>query len=383
MHSSIYALIFILFFITSCDAQDKSNLRKSNVIKTTSSSSKAYDWSNQATIYDNKKSNLPDSASKVAEYLREIHQDRKGNLWFGTLTRGVARYDGDTLIYFSKEEGLINNQVNGIAEDKDGNLWFATQGGVSKFDGTTFKNYTTNEGLNDNSLWSILVDSKNNIWVGTMKGVSRFDGNKFSNFPLPKADIKNQYPVISKKLIWEIIEDSKGNIWFGTDGLGAVKYDGKQFTHFTKKDGLNTNVVNSIFEDSKGNFWFGSSESRVPSKENQYHYVSSNDGGLSFYDGKSFTQFPDLQALIAKDIATIYEDSYGYIWIASKHNGIIRYDGETFTRYMEQDGIARYNCVQSILEDNNGTLWVGFSGGLFQLKGEELLHFGKKELMGN
>ena len=195
----------------------------------------------------------------------------------------------------------------------------------------------------------------------------------------PQPDIKNIYPKLSRKLVWEIIEDSKGNLWFATDSMGAIKYDGKHFTHFTKKDGLNTNVVNSIFEDSKGNFWFGSWESRVPSKENEFHYVSSNDGGLSRYDGKSFIQFPDLQALITKDVGPIYEDSYGYIWIASKHNGLIRYDGKTFTKYLEKEGIARFNCVQSILEDKDGTLWVGFSGGLFQLKGEELFHISKEE----
>ena len=47
---------------------------------------------------------------------------------------------------------------------------------------------------------------------------------------------------------------------------------------------------------------------------------------------------------------------------------------------MEKEGIARFNCVQSILEDKDGSLWVGFSGGLFHLKGEEFLHIGKEEL---
>jgi hypothetical protein len=33
--------------------------------------------------------------------------------------------------------------------------------------------------------------------------------------------------------------------------------------------------------------------------------------------------------------------------------------------------------VQSILEDRNGTLWFGFSGGLFRLSGDAIVHVGQ------
>ncbi|MCX6312891.1 MAG: hypothetical protein NT084_14805 [Bacteroidetes bacterium] len=34
-----------------------------------------------------------------------------------------------------------------------------------------------------------------------------------------------------------MLQDKSGNLWFGTDG-GVSKYDGKSFTHFTEKEGL-------------------------------------------------------------------------------------------------------------------------------------------------
>ena len=68
--------------------------------------------------------------------------------------------------------------------------------------------------------------------------------------------------------------DSRGNLWFGTDGGGVSRYDGKSFTNFTTAQGLANNTVLSITEDKTGNLWFGTA-----------------GGGVSRYNGKSFTNF--------------------------------------------------------------------------------------------
>ena len=39
-----------------------------------------------------------------------------------------------------------------------------------------------------------------------------------------------------------MLQDQSGNLWFGTDG-GLSKYDGKSFTNFTEKEGLSNNIV--------------------------------------------------------------------------------------------------------------------------------------------
>src|SRR5271169_4006715 len=52
------------------------------------------------------------------------------------------------------------------------------------------------------------------------------------------------------------LQDKSGNLWFGTTGEGVYRYDGKLFTQFTVKEGLNSNTVYSILEDKIGNIWF-------------------------------------------------------------------------------------------------------------------------------
>jgi hypothetical protein len=51
-----------------------------------------------------------------------------------------------------------------------------------------------------------------------------------------------------------VLEDRKGNFWFGTYGSGVYYYDGKSFQHFTTKEGLVSNQVNTIYEDKPAIF---------------------------------------------------------------------------------------------------------------------------------
>jgi len=71
------------------------------------------------------------------------------------------------------------------------------------------------------------------------------------------------------------LQDKIGNLWFGSNG-GVSKYDGKSFTNFTIKEGLSNNYVFSILEDKSGNLWFG-----------------TDGGGVLKYNGKSFINFTE------------------------------------------------------------------------------------------
>lgn len=55
--------------------------------------------------------------------------------------------------------------------------------------------------------------------------------------------------------VYTIIQDRNNFIWVGTDA-GVVRYDGNEFTSFSKKDGLNSNEIVRIKEDSQGRIWF-------------------------------------------------------------------------------------------------------------------------------
>lgn len=357
-HSFISLLPFILFFITSCNGQSNSNVSKPE---------------SDAT---------PKTDPQIDEYVVEIFEDSKGNLWFGTMSKGVARYDGKSLTYFSTKDGLPGNTVASIAEDKAGNLWFGTHSGLSRYDGKTFTNFTVKEGLCHDRVSNILIDKVGNIWVGTWGGVCRYDGLTFSDFPVPIPDVELLPYQTTMDWVTEIMEDQQGNIWFGRDGYGACRYDPATggFTHFTKKDGLPSNNVQVIRADKQGNVWFGC---RVTENDHPDPDKRKGDGGLSRYDGKKMIQYPAIEGLSKNETYAIAEDKAGNIWIGANRVGVYRYDpsaeqagGEPFKIYKGTDRMdltARFG-VQDILEDRNGTFWFGFSGGLFRLSGSSIIN---------
>ncbi len=315
----------------------------------------------------------PIDYERIAPYVVEVFEDSKGNLWMGTMRKGAARFDGKKLSWFTKEDGLTGNVISSFAEDKAGNIWMGSHTGLTRYDGKTFtKMWETTGRPDEGDGWmGVRSDKNGDIWTSTNGDVFRYDGKSFSKFKLPIRKNKIDSYSITAGRASLALEDKKGNLWFRTDGNGAYKFDGKSFTHFSKKEGLCSNNVTSILEDQKGNIWFTCIQSFQPKM--------TGDGGVCRYDGKSFTKFSDVKGLSQNDIYSIYQTKSGDIWIGASRVGAYRYDGNKFRLFDKTDRPhwTRYFGVQSILEDRHGTLWFGFSGGLFQFTGQSFINVTK------
>jgi len=196
-----------------------------------------------------------------------IRSDRNGNLWIATEHDGVFQFrDNKILAQFTTENGLVNNDVKFIHEDKNGELWFGTFGGLSHFKDGKFTNYTTNDGLASDLVRSIFEDTDGTFWIGTYDGgMSRFKDGKFINF--------NESNGLFNNGVFAITEDYRGNFWMSSNkGIYRVLKqqlndfaDGK-INHYEsfaygKADGMLTTECNggrqpSVLKDSDGKIWF-------------------------------------------------------------------------------------------------------------------------------
>jgi ligand-binding sensor domain-containing protein len=362
LRQHFYSLLFVLVFMTSCNGQKKPPLSEAN------------QETNKLTALPDNQKVKADTVGQLSEYVVEVFEDSKGNLWFGTMSDGAIRFDGKILTYLSTKDGLCDNTVASIAEDREGNIWFGTHAGASRYNGKSFTNFTEKNGLSGKGC-KILVDKKGQIWAGTNDGAFRYNGFSFMQFNIPNPDIKNPSRKWVLGKVWGIIEDKAGNIWFGRDGLGACKFDGTNFTHFTEKDGLCSNNVSEIIEDKQGNFWFACLSYDLPKP------IAA--GGICRYDGKVFTKFPNQKGLSKNDIYSIYADTKSNIWIGATGLGVYQYDGDSFKFYKGTDrmDLTWSVGIQSILEDSKGMLWFGFSGGLFRFKDATIKNVSKTELL--
>ncbi len=287
-------------------------------------------------------------------------QDTKGTLWFASYGGGLTQYDGKEFAAYSLKETFANDFVYTIREDINGDIWFGSDGGgVTIFDGKYFRQYTQKEGLCHNSIRCILKDRNNHFWIGSYGGgVSKFDGKKFVNFSEKEG--------FSNSKILCIFEDNKGVLWFGTDGGGVTRFDGKQFTRFSMAEGLSNNTVASILQDKEGNMWFG-----------------TQGGGLVRFDGVNMITINKSKGLSNDYISSLRLDREGNLWIGTRIGpNIIKANELQFNvdrskpfiikNFSYDDGFLGIGCnLNSMLEDKQGTMWVGSTNRLTAIRPKE------------
>ena len=286
---------------------------------------------------------------------RNIIQDSSGNIWLATF-QGVFRYDGKDFTNIISE--VSSARFFSVLEDRKGNLWFGSIGsGVYRYDGKSFQNFTTNDGLVNNEIGCIYEDKAGNIWFGAGGGASRYDGKTFRNF------IFNGDSIIEDRTgktfpnsprppngVNSIVEDKTGKFWFGTSG-NAFVYDGKTFTTLTH-NGKPFRNIRTIIEDKKGNIWLG------------------GQFGLWRYDSSKFTN------ITQNGVPSVYEDKNGNIWTggqsANGHWTLSRYDEKTLSNnkptVTEIKSEYADNMIFGILEAHDGSIWFGTLLGAYRYK---------------
>jgi ligand-binding sensor domain-containing protein len=304
-----------------------------------------------------------ETTSQIGTYVISAFEDSKGNLWFGTLEEGIARYDGIQLKYFTKNDGLPSNRVTSVIEDSNGIYWFSTGEGLSKFDGKYFTNFIVKKDQQgSNVVNQLYIDSKGQFWIGTWGGVYKFDGKLFTPFPIPYPKVETFVNEDTKDWITEIKEDAEGNMWFAREGYGACKFDGKSFVNFLKKDGLHSNNVTEIEFDGEGNIWFGT---RVAERDNSDPEKRNGKGGINKLVNNKMISFPEIKGLNDGDVFAIYKDGANNIWISTTKNGVYKYDGRDFKNYLVPISIT------SIEKDRQGIIWLAGAGGLYKINQKE------------
>ena len=285
-----------------------------------------------------------------------IVQDKNGNLWIGTYGAGLVRFDGSYFYHFDTKSGLPDNHVLSLFIDNSENLWIGTRvGGLIKFDGRNFFIYNENNSLNNNSIESIKQDKNGNLWFGTYGGgVSHFNGEKFTHYTSEQG--------LAGNIVYTIEEDNDGNMWFGTRGNGISRFDGQSFTNYNTKQGLSSDYIISSVKDRKGRLWFGT------------------DGeGVSIFDGSHFSRISEHEGMPDGDILSLYEDSNGVIWLGTRKAGIVKVKNGQMNNFRESDGLIN-SFITCFFEDVTGKLWFGtYGGGLGQYNGDLFRHFSEAD----
>lgn len=306
-----------------------------------------------------------------------IFQDKQENYWFGGNEKGLYKYDGEKLMRFTKEDGLCSHAIIGIQEDHLGNVYFDTPEGVSKFDGHRFTTLTVIENDSSKHQWKL---TSTDLWFRmgwSKKGPYRYDGKHlyYLEFPPPKLAetfyAKHPTPSYSPYGIYSMYKDRNGHLWFGTSSLGLCRFDGSTLQwlyeeHLSLTSEGGEFGIRAIIEDQEGYFWFSN---------NRYRYkISPTTSNRTTLDYQRENE------ILPNDKATIYymsivEDNNGALWMATYDEGVWCKQHDQLTHYPIKRS-EKTPLIFSIYQDKQGKLWLTtHDSGIYCYNGKQFEPF--------
>lgn len=187
-----------------------------------------------------------------------VMRDSRGTLWIGT-KEGICRYEDDT----QRIESLLalghNSDVVDICEDRYGQVWFASQSrGLIRYsvDGGEFAFFSGDDRYGLADFVSCLAVEDDHLWIGTHgHGLCRYD---IAEDRLARVFDDTTY---GNCAVFQIIQDG-GDLWLSTN-RGLLKFScrdaQKKIYKYTSEDGLLANIfnANSGIKSSTGHIYVG------------------------------------------------------------------------------------------------------------------------------
>ncbi len=198
-------------------------------------------------------------------------EDRRGDLWVGTLGKGLWRYD--TAAHAWEDLGLADSVggISAIHEDRRGRVWIGTRGeGLMRWDPATgvWVRWTREVGRGCTRIEVLLEAANGRIWVATAGGgVSVFDpdGGTWSTLPLhPHGGLPGRDQRLATA-------GDAGDLWFAANSRGVSErssgWYGGGLTRYERSTGSWETVdvpldwgfssVNSFHSAANGDVWLG------------------------------------------------------------------------------------------------------------------------------
>jgi signal transduction histidine kinase/CheY-like chemotaxis protein len=260
-----------------------------------------------------------------------------------------------------------------LAESKDGFLWAATnQGKLIQIDEATLHGWQ----LTLPQASHVFVDSRDRVWAATDKGLflsakgadaRRQTGEKLlrpAGGALGTAAVLREFPknerrhgraqfhlansdLSGSRKIQDMAEDSKGRIWAISEEY-LFRYDVPNWTRLDISKAKLGHHLEDLAIDKSGALWINGIGAGVA------RFTLQNGNIASFTKPRSSSN----------EVVFLRVDSRGWVWLG-EDRGVEFFDGQSWSRYTSGDGLIWDDCdSRGFLEDSDGTIWIGTSGGL-------------------
>ena len=231
-----------------------------------------------------------------------------------TLPRHVGTFQQDVRTFYTKAEGLSDNDAREIAVNANGNVVVRLASGVFEF--------------------------RDNVWVATKDDESLASKRQLAKQFLDKADIKSEVLSVANRADGKVAVGTKdGLFWFDANGLRQM------FPNEGNRRWAPTRVF--VDFDATGRLWFASQQGVGTFHSDKWNLYSGEDG------------------LPYDDMTSVASGLDGVVWFGTKI-GAIRFDGKHWS-YRQGKRWLPHDEVRDIAVDATGSAWIATAGGVAKL----------------
>lgn len=306
--------------------------------------------------------------------LSSIVPATSGGYWIATHGNGLFRIDekgGTTACYTRKiAPELASDYIRVLKCDRNRRLWIGTYDGLSILDeksGSLQRYVHTSDpsSISHNSVWSICIDDQQGVWLGTYYGGVNYCHPLADKFSILKLhdDARPFRPVYGTvSCIVNDPDPSANALWIGTNDDGIFRYDISTGT-FTCYDessvsadrGIRmSNNIKCILPDGRGGL-----------------YVGAHIGGLSHLDLRTrrMSNYPiNANSPINNGCYALLDEGDGTLWVGTL-SGLFSFDKQNhlFSRHpaAERESQLASHQITTLCRDSKQRVWVGTDAGLY------------------
>lgn len=274
----------------------------------------------------------------ASNYLLCITADRCDGVWVSAEYGGVSHLQvmdkGVVRIFPNGRENLdLSNVVRMVKKQRDGSVMVGTRDGCLYRYSADMAQMLVKSHF-DSNIYSVVEMPQGRMWIGTRgKGI----------YGIPGLDFKN-------KKVFCLKPDDRGRMWIGTfgEGLSVAIPRGEGYevrTFFAESVGLNE--VRCLAIDRKGMLWGGTSGGLFCVDPTRF---AADGKGLRVYKRGS-------------EIHDMLVDRQGSLWLTVPGEGLVCMQDGNFRILDASQGLIN-NMVQSVVETEDGNLWVSTQHGV-------------------
>ena len=310
---------------------------------------------------------------QVTDYFRghslnRLRADRRGRVW-AVASDGnvfVADFGGKDVRHLGRYPGAAD-----FCESASGRIYLnASVNGIYRYS-------------EDHGVWQPLEASRNLV-VASIRATPdgrllvSTDGNGLmiydeSTGTMEQSDIRTYEYNLAISNVKDAIMDRDGNIWVGVYWKEVLvmphlstnfEYVGRRSV---SRNTLGTNCVTTIVGDGHGDLWVATDHCGV------YHLAADGTRSIHFK--------PELVKGMPSTVMSILEDSEGTMWLGSSYSGVAFMDkqtGECVNLSTRVPGGERIPNAYALVEDGAQNVWIGTMGdGIYgyNLRTRRLTHY--------